>query len=390
MKQRIAVVALALIAAVGLGTQAFGASSTSSVAPGDSKTLTCSTHFTGTFSDKSVTATCAASVPTTTTTPPTTTTTQPPITTTTTRPPVTTTTQPPPPPPGGNFTVSGGKIHSPNGSVFVPIGANVGTASNFDWKGVADGNSAAAVKWGWNTVRLNVVFAPLFAPTATTIGHVESIADEYTAKGIVVIVTSHDALDSSTQAIVNQSFTTLATKYKSNPRVWFDGNNEPQLNTTAEWVSLQKGYLNLVRAAGDPSIVVGDAIADAEDAGWDPGFLKDYAGGVGGANFVVDIHNYGSYVTGPDYVSHMNVIQSAGLAVFTGETGYQIGEVNGHTDGTNASFSAFHSGFGVLAWHGTHGDGYTLMADGGPFYEHTDGTGLSAFGASLWALGHGG
>ncbi len=46
------------------------------------------------------------------------------------------------------YQASDGFIYAPDGSLFTPVGANVGTTSSFDWKGGAQGHSAAAHRLG--------------------------------------------------------------------------------------------------------------------------------------------------------------------------------------------------------------------------------------------------
>ena len=43
---------------------------------------------------------------------------------------------------------------------------------------------------------------------------------------------------------------------------------------------------------------------------------------------------------------------------------------------------------GLLFWHATHGDNYSLKSNGGAFYDGGPGTGLSVPGQQLWNLGH--
>ena len=68
----------------------------------------------------------------------------------------------------GAFRVTtSGRIEAPDGSDFVPIGANVGVDSNnYGWHGDALGHSDAAVKWGWNMIRTNVELYPEWQDTA--------------------------------------------------------------------------------------------------------------------------------------------------------------------------------------------------------------------------------
>jgi hypothetical protein len=294
------------------------------------------------------------------------------------------------------FRVVGTTILDSTGVPFVPIGANVGTVGNYDWKGIADGHSDSALEWGWNTVRLNVAFAPLYAPTASTLAHVQSVIDEYTAKGIVVIVASHDTLDSGTQAIVRSSLATLAAQNRANSRVWFNGNNEPDVSGTA-WVDLQRSYVALIRSQGNPNIVVADAVKDANDGSWDPSpHLDDPSGPprvlAGNSNVVFATHNYGGHESVAGMTQYVNAVRANGAAVIVGEYGYlpRPNEDARHKSSALANMAVYQSmGVGILVWHATHGDGFTLKASGDPFYgAGCAGCALSDLGTHLWALTH--
>lgn len=295
----------------------------------------------------------------------------------------------------GAYRVVGTRIVDTTGKTFVPIGANVGTVANFDWKGIADGHSADAVAWGWNTVRLNVVFAPLYAPTATTLAHVQRVIDEYTAKGIVVIVASHDTLDSPTQSIVRSSFATLAVNNRSNSRVWFNGINEPALSGAA-WVAFQRNFVQLIRDQGNASIVVADAVDDANDGSWIPApHLDDPAGPpailAGNTNVLFATHNYGGHDSIASMSAYVDAVRANGAALLVGEFGYRLppNEDAWNKSAALANMAVYKSkGVGILVWHATHGDGYSLMANGGPFYEGSGGSGLSDLGTRFWALTH--
>ena len=137
-------------------------------------------------------------------------------------------------------------------------------------------------------------------------------------------------------------------------------------------------------------------MGDANDGAWDPApHLDDQAGPpavlAGNSNVVFSTHNYGGHDSLASMEAYVDAVRSHGVALIVGEFGYRIPPYEDARNkavalATMATYSA--RGVGVLAWHGTHGDNYSLKSSGGSFYEGGAGSGLSDFGSRLWSLTH--
>jgi mannan endo-1,4-beta-mannosidase len=309
----------------------------------------------------------------------------------------------------------GHDIVAPDGNRYYPLGANVGAPLAFDWRGIADGHAADAVAWGWNTVRLTLVCTNI-APWdyvsnygyPALLAEVGSIIKEYTAQKIVVMVECHDlSMEQGGTGDLNDPFipqldrfwTDMAKTYKNNPYVWFDANNEPPNDNV--WVPLHRHFLNLVRAQGAENIYVADGPQAGEDAGWGGGpIMSDAQMGpalvAGQCNVLLSVHNYGARGDVPSWTAYINGIHAQNLAIVGGEFGYTIdgsstaGGYQFNLDGANAQFAASPGlGVGMLWWHGTHGDNYSLKASGDAFYaDGGPGANLSPAGQRLWNVAH--
>lgn len=311
------------------------------------------------------------------------------------------------------FYIVGTKIVDPDGKVFVPNGANVGSnPNNFDWAGAANGQSDAALSWGWNTVRLNVycTTAESYSRVNASDGDKVLLADiariipEYTAKKIVVMLECQDANLNDNDAAT--FWTDVATTYKNNPYVWFNYANEPEWGDNDKWITEQKRWLALVRSIGAENIFVADVMNAGNDAGWS-GAKKIYDPSMGPAlisgqcNVLMSLHNYGGQANSPDdimqpgaYQDYWKNVQAAGLAMVIGEFGmdYRLafqtqsnGTVkvvstdpasdaktigndyyNHAANGVYASINyAKDYGIGSLVWHATFADNLILGSPAG-------------------------
>jgi mannan endo-1,4-beta-mannosidase len=303
------------------------------------------------------------------------------------------------------FYIIGKDLVDPDGKIFYPIGANVGIHGGFDWKGTADGHVSDALAWGWNTVRLSIYCTDgaSWMPRSEYgypgfLDAVDSIVQEYTSKKVVVMIECHDSLDNATQ--IDQFWGDMATKYKTNPYVWFNAGNEPYWNENTTWLTFQRRYLTLIRSKGAENIFVADALNAGNDAGWD-GALPLYDNAIGPAlvagqcNVLLSLHAYGGTALNYGTSQYFNAIQSKNLALIIGEFGYTIdgsstaGTFTENQKGTDDIFNlAPGKGIGMLWWHGTHGDNYSLKNDGGAFYESNNSGNLSPAGQRLWNIGH--
>jgi hypothetical protein len=303
------------------------------------------------------------------------------------------------------FYIVGSDIVDPNGHKFYPIGANVGMTGNFDWKGSGEGHAADAVAWGWNTVRLTIYCTDAYSfSTWQSQGYpalwekVDAFVKEYTGKGIVVMIECHDAGANPTSA--DRFWTDAANRYHDNPYVWFNPQNEPTWNDNVAWLALQKHYLHLIRDTGAENIFVADVQNSGNDAGWDgarpvydqimgPELVK------GACNVLFSQHEYGGVDDSIGAAAYWDNVHKAGLAMIVGEFGYRLSSANDpgayrqNLNGANSVFDiAPKKGVGMLWWHATHGDDYSLKADGSAFYEGGPSANLSPGGQRLWDAGH--
>lgn len=331
--------------------------------------------------------------------------------------------------PTGKFYIVNSDIIAPDGSIYYPIGANVGMdLENFTWDGKANGHVADVEAWGWNTVRLTLYCTNTESYSNIAregypafMNRVDAFVQEYTSRKIVVMIECHEL----TGAIktggnygdkLNQTdkfITDIATKYKNNTYVWINALNEPVWSDNNAWVDIQKHYLNLVRATGAENIVVADNMNTGNDASWD-GAKKVYDPSMGQAvraanpcNVLFSLHAYGGAAENPGTQAYFNNVKAAKLALIIGEIGYTVdgtttaGSYAQNVRGFNEAMQyAPAMGIGMLWWHATHGqygvDPYwlkngtskTYLNKTGAFYEGGNSANLSPAGQQFWNLSH--
>jgi hypothetical protein len=327
-----------------------------------------------------------------------------------------------PPPrrePGPDFLAADGFVYAPDGSLFTPVGANVGTTGSFDWKGVSQGHADAALAWGWNTVRLNLMVTGASSWSfvaqrgrAALLDLVSRIVDEYTAAGIVVILDAHDnpkakGLDQRKVEDGLESWWEVAgAAFTDNPRVWSGLINEPAY-TNDEWVALMDRLAGAVRGTGNRAPVLLGASCWGQDvagAGSFAGARFCYEPSMAPSvsdrypNVILEQHNYGAfglYSSAEKFGRYVETVRGQGLTPLIGEFGFTVSK-NASPDIYQANYDAAQAVFeiaaqrhvGALWWHATHGDNYSLMADGGAFWKGRDGAGLSEGGDQVWRFGH--
>lgn len=321
----------------------------------------------------------------------------------------------------GRFIAGGGHIYGPNGQLFVPIGANLGTTLAFDWKGTAKTHAVDAVTWGWNCIRLNILatdtisysYLKTFPGLASFLNYLDTIIAEYTALHIVVMLEAHDNPKTSgydqdaVEGKMVAFWQAAAAKWASNPYVWYNLINEPAY-TNGSWVALHHRLAAAIRGAGAWAPIVVDAPGWGQDAGYLSPYFTDskyaYETDMAPAlqqrwgNTVVSNHNYGAkWDTYAKTVAWITSTRASGLAPIFGEFGYAYDGTS--TAGSYAlNYSAAKAvvqaskeyGVGALVWHGTHGDNYSMTADGTAFW-HADpstNTNTSELGYDVWSLTH--
>lgn len=349
----------------------------------------------------------------------------------------------------GGFSIQGTRIVAPDGSTFVPVGANMDGQDSW-WSaptaGMCGDHSCVsyAQAWGWNTIRLNTCL-PGGCPAAVDgcgsscdylQGALPEEISEYTAAHIVTMVERHDyttgagSLPTSNptayQNLINW-WVNLANTYKNNPYVWFNLLNEP-LGITAgnpqqEFTSYDDLYgpiIKAIRATGAQNIIVLDGVGSGQDSyDWScsnrdyqtysaninaaPGLEAQYG------NILPSVHVYnqwGGYNNTctqqsleAAFVGYMNAVHNAGVPLIVGETGDQqncTGTAStygpGQCQAALVAFDCAHKyGVGLLYWHGQME--MPLVTNGGGFdsiNSMTNPTNLSTYNMPGWDQGWGG
>lgn len=177
-----------------------------------------------------------------------------------------------------SFTVAGGKVLMPNGSVWGGHGLNIPDFS----MGQAVTNAACqpltSLLPGVNFVRMPA-YSYWSASTYMT------AINRLTALGIVVEIENHQNFNSdgssagdagggqgvnltgSLLATESNWYASLATAFKSNPYVWFGTNNEPPSNSNAQTSTWQQATYNAIRGTGSNAILLCETPASSGNPG---------------------------------------------------------------------------------------------------------------------------
>jgi hypothetical protein len=264
----------------------------------------------------------------------------------------------------------------------------------------------AALSWGWNTVRLTI-YCTDTVPWIADLGHdllmgaIHTFIEDYTGAGIVVMVECQDAqgtenADANIGNQLERFWVEMAGLYKDNPYVWFEPGNEPVWSDNNAWLAFNRRYLDAIRGTGAENIVVVDAINAGNDSGWDgahrlyepdmgPTLVRDQC------NVLFSLHAYGGMGGTAEYRDFVEQVHGRGLALVVGEVGYTTdgsstaGDYESNLRGAEAMFEVGpQTGVGLLWWHGTHNDHYSLKDDDSPFWTTSP---MSPAGKLLLALG---
>lgn len=305
---------------------------------------------------------------------------------------------PPKPEPAAGFYVKNGRIGR-GGKQFVPIGLNgvptarsapAGTWWNDTGMAVLNGRSQLYVDQGYNFVRVNIMRDYGAYSFDDYQAGLFDCVDEYLARGIVVMIASHQigpgTNPTPAQLAANTDFQNtwaqIAARYSKNPMVWANPLNEPIGSAWDQWEALAEYQYQLLRTTfGWPGIIVIDlpqwaqGIAYAADRA--PGWVLKRT-----TNCVLGFHNYAM----GDASATIRRAQEQGVALVVGEAGATLGE------GTTTSFEATLAqadelGVGCVFWWGAGNrhDSYVLRnRTGSAFYDTA--VGPSVAGAKMFAL----
>lgn len=331
----------------------------------------------------------------------------------------------------GKFYVVDNQIIDPDGSIFLPMGANVGMRQApylehsylFNYFGTANDQSEAVKAWGWNTIRPNINCAPTSNPSvAETLEGLDQLVNEYTAKKLVVMVTcrvtvgTNYAYSSSQIQASLPLIKTIAQRYKDNPYVWMNTFNEPIVDQSA-WTSLNQSLYNDVRALAPDMMFVADlaGLGNQIETLGDGNLATDF--GSGKCNVLYDWHAYGfinGYGSDATHQQYINKVLSKKIPLVVGEFGDPLKDngspltandptvpgVAGNPDqnriGANAVISyGPPAGYGLIWWIATgdsnQGIVYSLTKDKTSPWTVTQAnaaTKLSPTGKRFWDVSH--
>ena len=343
----------------------------------------------------------------------------------------------------GHFRMIGNKLFDPQGNLFIPKGVNI-----FPWHGSESIESINGC-WNFNTVRLHSWILPdtstdqwkdhivyvdeplIFDPD--NIGDlrtydVRGLIESYTSRGIVVLFDVHDLLGKYFEGDPLQDYVTFITdfalKFKDNPYVWIDLQNEPgtyqgagnadlniPANDFSRWQTQYTAMRNAVRAVAPDMPIFASGNAWGQDTGpnWNGNELvvTEESALLSNADFIKTdpqlagtIHVYDQWNYGDDpaarLANYFDRVQSATQSpLLIGEYGYQ--------DNTGKATEALYTllqqpkyqHMGRLAWtwsandnndltthSSSHGSGASINAC------HTQPTNLTRLGELVWQDTH--
>ncbi len=313
----------------------------------------------------------------------------------------------------GRFRVVGTKILDPDGREFVAKGVNI---NGPDWVWPDDMVDPVHLDrivdcWRFNLVRVPAVLFPDESGTTWDDNNdIERLVEAYTSRGVVVMIDAHDRIGGFYEGAGLTRLTTwyrqLATRFKDNPRVWFDIQNEPGRAALEpdRWLAVHRAVVRVIRdEVGAPNLLVAEGSAWGQDAGtWGEGPVPTSRSAIlslasrlqefGGKRYddiAFSIHVYDQWVAGPaklrDYVRR---VHAQGLALVVGEYGVQ----NAGQDTTRATRSMYEvvrpAGVGRIVWAWWGGDRNDLTTSGNGGGWHIDSCtaprNLSTLGRMVW------
>ena len=308
----------------------------------------------------------------------------------------------------GEFQVIGSKIYDPNGVEFIAKGVNA-PGYRYTWPGDTLGDADAIIEdWGFNMIRLNnYFFTKARWPQSDKNNNINAIIDEYTDRGVVVMVEAHDHLGGfwpkGDLEKLKSKFEDLAERYKDNPYVWFSinepgGNGD---NSMDKWVKQHQEIIEHLRDdVGVSNPIVVNAIHWGQDGiNWGPGPVKESESsiikygdqlkkfnGKTYENIIFDVHLYNNWRYGEaKMANYFDRVLAKDHAIIVGE----YGGGDKWTEATRDMFDVVvPREIGRVAWAWWGGDDNDLTNSkngGGQHINSTNNpTNLSEMGKLVW------
>lgn len=271
-----------------------------------------------------------------------------------------------------SFRVQGSAIYGPDNQEFIIKGTNI-QGPGWCWsRDVAQDADLIARTWQFNTVRVNST-----VKNGCSTSNTDSIlVDAFTSRGIVVIFEAHDWTGTlptgADLTLLKNWHTRLATKYKTNPYVWFNVMNEPGDCTPiaqTSWYAVHREVIQAIRNTGANNVVVCDGNTwGTEDgcSGADTVSTRMSAVLTYGrqlttefANVVFSYHIYCGWNAGgvAKMGNYLDRVRAKNLAIFVGEFGYAPGPQCVSQPATEAMYElVVPRRIGRAVWHWYGGD----------------------------------
>ena len=339
----------------------------------------------------------------------------------------TTTTTPPPsttPTPNSavvkksGFQVVGSKIYDPSGKEFIVKGVNVnGYAWMWDRDVTVDVDSIVDV-WKFNMIRVCCLIMPDSLPAVavkTDNSDFEKIVHAFTSRGVVVMFEAHDRTGryfegADLTTLVNWH-KDLANKFKDNPYVWYNVQNEPSNDTSQpqKWLDVHRAVISALRDdIKTDSIIVCDGWLYGQDFGYMDDATVIVPEGNSAIlslgqqvitfnsktcpNIIFSAHVYELYNPQPARVTdYCDRVLAKNLCLIFGEYG-SVNNSNTLPGTRNMMAAAVPRNIGraVWAWYGADGNDLTTTTNGGGFYVDsvTSPTNLTELGRITWDDNH--
>jgi mannan endo-1,4-beta-mannosidase len=290
--------------------------------------------------------------------------------------------------PNAPFRVSGNKILDSNGKPFIVKGANA-IAGHFlgpDAGGYSSDNYTYAQRdldnlklAGVNTVRVltsysTYVSGPL--SQADYLAHLDNVVTWITQRGMVAEIAQGWG---GAQANVVTMSSMLAGRYKNNPAVWLNPDNEPNCNSgdTSKcydwgyWQTTQRQSVQAIRSAGFTNPIV----IDGTGWSWDLSQIASYP--LGDSNIIYGAHQYGAGATTWDanraaWTDFAWGNLAATYPIFMEELGYDTGGTlspvswcASFLDNYGVNWVLNRQGSGIMSWiDGWYNNSMTNRSDG--------------------------